>query len=155
MKKILFFLFSLIICIPLPAQNANECNQARKMLRQKKEAFMTRHAQLTDEEAAKFFPLYFELHKRQNELRKNAWKCMCNEHKQELNESDYDSMLHQWIESENLSHELDQLYMEKYKTFLTSKKIYKLLKADILFNRRLLKAHPNNQAQKKPVATKK
>ena len=141
MKKILSLLVGLMLCTQLPAQDKKECKTARETLRQKKEAFMKQEAQLTDEEAAQFFPLYFELHKRQNQLKKNIWKGMHNEKEQELNEKDYEAMLHQMSEANNLSHELDQLYLEKYKAFLSAKKIYRLMKADILFNRRLLKIH--------------
>ena len=147
MKKILFLLISVIACTQLSAQSTSHCCKPNETLRQKKVAFLTSQANLTDEEAAKFFPLYFELHKRQNQLRKNIWKSMHNEQNSDLSEADYATMLNQYTESEHLSHELEQVYMEKYKAFLSSKKIYKLMKADILFNRRLIKAHSNHKAK--------
>ena len=147
MKKLIVIFINILLCSHLAAQTS-ECAKVRTTLRQKKEAFMTQAAQLTAEEAKQFFPLYFELHKRQNELKRNAWKCLCNDHMDEWKESDYDAKLHQLVESDHLIHELDQLYLEKYKKFLTAKKIYHLMKADIVFNRRLLRAHPNHKEHK-------
>lgn len=67
MKKLIILL--IIVCSCIPALNAmGDPNQhlSPEEFRAKQRAFITEKAGLTKEEAAKFFPVYFELQDRKN-----------------------------------------------------------------------------------------
>ena len=78
MKRLIILLF--IICGFSPLIWAVDgCNQERlspEEFRAKQKAFITEKAGLTSEEAAKFFPLYFELQDRKKQLNDEAWKLL-------------------------------------------------------------------------------
>ena len=75
MKKLIVLL--VMICGIMPLLWASDgCDQhlSPEEFRAKQKAFITEKAGLTSEEAAKFFPLYFELQDRKKQLNDEAWK---------------------------------------------------------------------------------
>ena len=77
MKKLIVLL--VMICGIMPLLWASDgCDQhlSPEEFRAKQKAFITEKAGLTSEEAAKFFPLYFELQDRKKQLNDEAWKLL-------------------------------------------------------------------------------
>ena len=71
---ILLFLISSFISAAMAQQNKSEQQRLSPTeFREKQQAFLTEQAGLTKEEAAKFFPLYFQLQDKKKELNDKAW----------------------------------------------------------------------------------
>ena len=95
MKKLIILL--IIICGFTPLMRAMDgCNQQRmsqEAFRAKQKAFITEQANLTKEEAAKFFPLYFELQDKKKELNDKAWNLIRQGKDENTTETQYDEIL--------------------------------------------------------------
>lgn len=147
MKKYHLFLLLAFIGISVKAQkNNNQCSEKDFWI--KKQAYMTEQAELTEEEAAQFFPIYFELQELKKETNRKAWKEGRKGNNPQTSEEEYGNILDGFIESERRNYELDKEYLKKYQKVLSNKKIYKILKAEISFNRNMLKIIQNPTIQK-------
>lgn len=120
---------------------AEGCNQhlTKEEFRAKQQAFITEKAELTQEEAAKFFPLYFELQDRKKELNDEAWKLMRQGKNESTTETQYEEILEGVYDARIASDRLERTYFEKFKKILSCKKIYLIQKAEMRFHRDLLK----------------
>ena len=127
-----------VICISASAQKPR---LTKEEFRNKQEEFITKRAGLTKEEAAKFFPLYFELQEKKRECNKKAWQQIRRAKENKLSEKEYDEVVEDIIKARIESDELDLEYSRKYKEFLSSKKIFELQNAEMSFHRELLKPH--------------
>ena len=124
------------------------CQQLTKEeFRAKQQAFLTEKAGLTVEEAAKFFPLYFELQDRKQKLNDNAWKLLRQGKKDgEILDGVYDARV--------ASSELERSYMKKFQKILSNKKIYLIQRAEMRFHRELLKGMHGKNGGKRPAQKK-
>ena len=77
MKKLIVLFIVMCSFIPL-SWAMDGCNQhlSPDEFRAKQKAYITEKAGLTKEEAAKFFPVYFELQDRKKQLNDEAWKAI-------------------------------------------------------------------------------
>lgn len=107
--------------------------------RAKQKAFITEKAELSKEEAAKFFPVYFELQDKKKELSDKAWKLLRQGKDDKTTEAQYDEILDGIYDSRIASDKLEKAYYERFKKILSSKKIYMIQKAEMRFHRELLK----------------
>ena len=57
----------------------------------------------------------------------------------QTSEEQYEEILNEFIHAEVQNCELDKEYLKKYQAVLTNKKIYMVLRAEIKFNRNMLK----------------
>lgn len=138
MKKYFLFLIMAFLCITVEAQKSqNKCTEEE--FRAKKQAYIAEQAELTPEETAKFFPIYFELEKLKKEANRKAWKLAKEGHNPQATEEQYENILNGFIDAGERVNELDREYLKKYQSVLSNKKIYKVLHAEIKFNRHMLK----------------
>ena len=138
MKRHYLFILLTFLCISLHAQKQGKgCSEEE--FRAKKQAYLTEQAGLTQEEAAKFFPIYYELQKLKKEVNKKAWKKGKEGKNPQTTEAQYGEILNGFISSEEQNCELDKEYLKKYQSVLSNKKIYMVLRAEIKFNRNMLK----------------
>ena len=107
--------------------------------RAKKEAYITRKAELTPEEAEKIFPLYYELQDRKSENNKRAWTNGRKGKEPGTTEAQYEDILNDFLDTNKANNQLDKEYLKKFQKVLSNKKIYLILKAEISFNRHMLK----------------
>lgn len=148
MKKHIFFLFLLSMCLPTLAQKkTDQCSENE--FRVKKEAYITKKAQLTPEEAAAFFPLYFELQDLKSENNSQAWIKGRKGKNPQTTESEYEDIIQTFVEANQKNNELEKAYLKKYREILSYKKIYMVLKAEILFNRNMLKIMQSSKEETK------
>ena len=94
MKKLIILL--IIVCGFTPAMRAvGSPNQhlSPKEFRAKQQAFITEKAGLTQEEAAKFFPVYFELQDRKKQLNDEAWKLLRSGKDEKTTDTQYGEIL--------------------------------------------------------------
>ncbi len=150
MKKLVITL--LIICLAngVQAQEKDAQRLSQKEFRAKQEAFITQKAELNQEEASKFFPLFFELQNKKKALNNNAWKKITPEQEAGMSETQYESILDNMYDSRIRAAELDKEYYNKFKQILSAKKIYKIQQAEMRFKRNLLKGmNKPGKAEKK------
>lgn len=138
MKKYPLFLILTLLCISVQAQKQNKpCSEEE--FRAQKQAYLAEQAGMTEEEAAQFFPIYFELQALKKEINQKAWKAAKKGKDPQTTEAEYEAILNGFVDAEVQNHELDKKYLKKYQSVLSNKKIYMLLRAEIKFNRNMLK----------------
>ena len=143
---ILLFLISSFISAAMAQQNKSEQQRLSPTeFREKQQAFLTEQAGLTKEEAAKFFPLYFQLQDKKKELNDKAWALIKEGKEDNLTEAQYNSILDGVYDVRIATAELEKDYYLKFKKILSPKKIYLVQKAEMRFHRELLKGM-NNRA---------
>lgn len=142
MKRLIILLF--IICGFTPLLWAMDgCNQQRlspEEFRAKQKAFITEKAGLNKEEAAKFFPVYFELQDKKKALNDKAWGLLRKGKDDKTTEAQYAEILKGVYDARSASDKLERDYYEKFKKILSNKKIYMVQKAEMRFHRELLKS---------------
>lgn len=138
MKRQLLIVIILGLCLSLHAQQKKEkCSEEE--FRNKKEAYIRKQAGLTEEEAAQFFPIYYELQKRKKAINGVAWKNAKKGKEPQTTEKEYGDILDGFIVAEEQNNALDKEYLGKYQKVLSNKKIYMVLQAEIKFHRNMLK----------------
>lgn len=142
MKRLIILLF--IICGFTPLLWAMDgCNQQRlspEEFRAKQKAFIIEKAGLNKEEAAKFFPVYFELQDKKKALNDKAWGLLRKGKDNKTTEAQYAEILKGVYDARSASDKLERDYYEKFKKILSNKKIYMVQKAEMRFHRELLKS---------------
>ena len=142
MKRLIILLF--IICGFTPLLWAMDgCNQQRlspEEFRAKQKAFIIEKAGLNKEEAAKFFPVYFELQDKKKALNDKAWWLLRKGKDDKTTEAQYAEILKGVYDARSASDKLERDYYEKFKKILSNKKIYMVQKAEMRFHRELLKS---------------
>ena len=126
----------------------------KEEFRAKQQAFLTEKAGLTQAEAAKFFPLYFELQDRKQKLNDNAWKLLRQGKNENTTESQYGEILDGVYDARVASSELEQTYLKKFQKILSNKKIYLIQRAEMRFPRELLKGMNGKKNGKGPAPKK-
>ena len=141
MKRLIILLF--IICGFTPLLWAMDgCNQQRlspEEFRAKQKAFIIEKAGL-NKEAAKFFPVYFELQDKKKALNDKAWGLLRKGKDDKTTEAQYAEILKGVYDARSASDKLERDYYEKFKKILSNKKIYMVQKAEMRFHRELLKS---------------
>ena len=137
---------------------ADGCDQhlSREEFRAKQKAFIIEQAGLNKEEAAKFFPVYFELQDRKKQLNDEAWNLLRKGRDEKTTEAQYNEILEGVYDARIATNRLEKTYYEKFKKILSNKKIYLVQRAEMRFNRELLKGmHHKGGEPQKPQGKKK
>ena len=94
MKKLIVLFIVMCSFIPL-SWAMDGCNQhlSPDEFRAKQKAYITEKAGLTKEEAAKFFPVYFELQDRKKQLNDEAWNLLRKGRDEKTTEAQYNEIL--------------------------------------------------------------
>lgn len=140
MKKV--FLFLLISCLGIIGAFAQEWGKPKMSpdeFRQKQESFITDKANLTKEEAARFFPLYFELQDKKKALNDRAWSEFRKGKKDNKSEAQYEAIITGLVNARIASDKLEKAYLYKFKDILSYEKIFKIQGAEMHFHKELLK----------------
>lgn len=156
MKKLIVLLW--IVCGVAPLLHAAcgpEQHLTPEEFRAKQKAFITERAGLTKEEAAKFFPVYFELQDRKKQLNDEAWKLIRSGKNEKTTEAQYGEILEGVYDARIASDRLDKTYFEKFKKILPCKKIYLVQRAEMRFHRELLKGMNHAKGGNHPQGKKK
>ena len=151
MMKKLSVLIVVLCSLVSVAWGADGCDQhrlSREEFRAKQQAFITQHAGLTKEEADKFFPVYFELQDRKKQLNDEAWDLLRKGKDEKTTEAQYGEILEGVYDARMSADRLDKNYLAKFKKILSYKKIYLVQRAEMRFQRELLKGMQRND--KKP-----
>ena len=148
MKRLIVLLICVCSCIPmLHAIDGCEQHMTREEFRAKQQAYITEKAGLTKEEAEKFFPIYFELQERKNQLNREGWEQFRKGKDDKTTEAQYEEILDAFMDARIASDRLEKTYFEKFKKILPSKKLFRVYHAEMSFNRDLVKGmhHPRGK----------
>lgn len=154
MKKLIVLIVMICGIMPLLwASHGTNQHLSREEFRAKQKAFITEKAELTKEEVAKFFPVYFDLQNRKKELNDEAWQLIRKGKEENLTEEQYGDIMEGIYDARIAADRLDKTYLDKFKKILSYKKIYLVQKAEMRFHRELLKGMNKKQpsvSHKKP-----
>mgnify|MGYP000217102986 FL=1 len=104
---------------------------------------------MTKEEAARFFPLYFELQDKKKEQNDKAWSLIRQGKDEKTTEAQYDVIMEGVYDARIAADRLDKIYFAKFKKILSAKKLYLVQKAEMRFHRELLKGMRHNDNKDK------
>ena len=140
MKKLIALLVLLCGFMPL-LWAADGCEQhlSREEFRKKQKAYIIEQAKLTKEEAAKFFPIYFELQDKKKKLNDESWNLMRKGKDDKTTEAQYKEINEKIAENRIAADQLDRTYLGKFNKILSSKKIFLVQRAEMRFHREMIK----------------
>lgn len=107
--------------------------------RAKQQEFITRHAELTQEESDAFFPLYFELQGKKHEANRRVWKEARRVPPHERTEEECDKMTDAMADVKIECATLEKEYLAKFKEILPAKKLMRVQMAEERYQRELLR----------------
>lgn len=147
MKKLIVLFVMICGAMPLLwASHGTDQHLSPEEFRAKQRAFITEKAALTKEEAAKFFPVYYELQDRKKQLNDEAWQLIRKGKDDNLTDAQYGEIMEGVYDARIASDRLEKTYFDKFKKILSCKKIYLVQKAEMRFHRELLKGMNKRQA---------
>ena len=140
MKRLfLVLMVSFIGIIGAFAQDGHRSKMSPEEFRQKQEAFITDKAELTQDEAAKFFPIYFELQDKKRALNDRAWSQIKRGKNEKMTEAEYEAIITNVLNARIASDKLEKAYFYRFKGILSCEKIFKVQGAEMRFHRELIK----------------
>ncbi|WP_294616190.1 hypothetical protein [uncultured Bacteroides sp.] len=150
MKKLIVLLVMMCSLAPLlRAADGSDQHLTPDEFRAKQKTYIIEKAGLTKEEAAKFFPLYFELQDKKKEQNDKAWNLIRQGKDEKTTEAQYDAIMEGVYDARIASDRLDKTYFAKFKKILSAKKLYLVQKAEMRFHRELLKGMQHNGGKDK------
>lgn len=158
MKRLSTLLFILVTGMTLTwATDGYYQHLSPEEFRSKQKAFIIEKAGLTDKEANKFFPVYFELQDKKKELNDKIGKLMRKGKDEKTTEAQYEKIITEIYDLRIASDQLDKTYFDKYKEILSFKKIFLVQRAEMRFHREILKGvhRKGDDANRKPEAKPK
>ena len=138
MKKILFIL-AVISCMATTLVAQQKQHMSPKEYCDKQQAFITKHAKLTPEEAAAFFPIYFEFQQNKWKINKEARKNIKWEKGTEISDEKWKELVYEKAEAKIKIAKLEKSYIEKYLNILPARKILYVQRAEDAFQREIIK----------------
>lgn len=140
MRKLIALVVLLSAFMPvLWASDGCDQHLSREEFRAKQKEFIIEQAGLTKEEAAKFFPVYFELQDQKKKLNDDSWNLMRKGKDDKTTEAQYEEINEKVCDNRIAADRLDKSYLVKFKKILSNKKIYLVQRAEMRFHREMLK----------------
>lgn len=152
-RKILFLL-AIVILLPtaVSAQKPSERDRKTwmKEMQQYKNEFMTRKLELTDEQKAKFLPLYDRMESEVRAVNEQTMKMERDIKKnKEATDLEYEKLAEAQFELKAREAKIELKYLKEFKAILKPSQLVKLKKAERDFSRQLMKKHQERTAGKK------
>ena len=145
MIKRTFYALTLLLILCVSGIQAQNTKFSKEEFRNRQKEFFIQQAGLSNDEAQKFFPLYFELQDKKQAYNEEAWQKLRQGKNPNTTETEYGKIVEDVIQARIAADELELEYVRKYKQFLPAKKIYLLQKAEMRFHRELLKGFKHCQ----------
>ena len=143
MKQIFTTLLVCFACLAAAAQEQDRRPEHPRMTPEeyqaKQQEFLTRHAELTEEESAAFFPVYFELQAKKREANRRVWKQVRAVAPNERTEEDCNAMIDAMADVKIECAQLEKEYLAKFKAILPAKKLMRVQMAEERYQRELLR----------------
>jgi hypothetical protein len=156
MRRYLTTLFIGLACLAAAAQQPQGHRPERPRMtpeeyQAKQKEFITRHAELTDEESTAFFPLYFELQGKKREANRGVWKQVRAVPPHERTEEECMQMIDAMADVKIQCAQLEKEYLAKFKEILPAKKLIRVQMAEERYQRELLRGMQQGGHDKKPA----
>ena len=152
MKQIAIFL--ILWAMSAVSYACDGCQQDRlseEEFRARQREYITEHAQLTEAEAEKFFPLYFELQDKKKELNEKTRQLNRRGKAEALTDAQYIELLEQINQNRILADQLDMEYLKRFSEVLTGKKIFLVQQAEMSFHMDMVKGmRPRRDGGERP-----
>ena len=132
----------------------NKNDNSTQELQERQQRFITKKAGLTEEEAAAFFPLYFELQKKITDINKDIYNKLGIKYGEECSEEKSILLLNEYADAKIKIVLLEKEYISMYLKFLTAKKVRMIKNAEDKFKRILIKNMWNRGKKNKRAETK-
>lgn len=155
---LLFALFTL--SFTTSAQQRPEPRERKvwmKEMQQYKNDFISKKLQLTDDQKARFIPLYNSMDAEIRKTQDEAEKLYRQTKKKESGVSDleYEKAAEAAYELKGRENEIEMRYFKQFKTILTPKQLFKLKDAERDFTRQLMKHQQHSREKSGPHKGKK
>lgn len=151
MKRYLLLIIS-IVCLAASAQEQTGAPRRPRMtpeeFQTKQKEFIAIHAELTEEESAIFFPLYFELQDKKHQANARVWKKARAVKPHERTEEDCNEMIDALADVKIECATLEKEYLQKFKEILPAKKLMRVQMAEDRFQRELLRGMQQERGKK-------
>lgn len=112
--------------------------------RKRQKEFFTKRANLTEQEAEKFFPVYNELQQKKMQINHQSRQEAVRQ-QQPLNEEECLKAIDALADAQIRIAQLEKEYLEKFKKILPASKILKIQQAEDQFNSEMIKNIQNNR----------
>lgn len=140
MRKLIALVVLLCGFMPvLWAADGYDQHLSQEEFRAKQKAFITEQAGLSKEEAAKFFPVYFELQDKKKKLNDESWDLMRKGKDDKTTDAQYAEINEKVANNRIVADQLDKTYLGRFKKALSNKKIYLVQRAEMRFHREMIK----------------
>lgn len=131
---LLFSLCTLALCVQAQPSRLSE-----EEFRAKQREYITQRAGLTEDEAEKFFPLYFELQDKKRELNEQCRELNHRGTHEELTDDQYWDLMEQTQDIKLQSEKLEGDYLKRFKKVLSGKKLFMVQRAEMNFHMDMVK----------------
>lgn len=149
MKRIVFTLVCIMLTMGMMAQEKPERRQRQfspEKYYQHMEEYITKEANLTDSEKAKFFPLFKEMLEAQRKIVEQDREIM-KSFKNAKTESEFKNIIEKTTSLQVENKKIEQTYYKKFAKVLTWEKICKVRMAQTKFNMHALRRFSPRQGQ--------
>lgn len=137
---LMLVLTSCLACQPTTsAQTKHNESISKEQFRKKQRDFIIREARLSPKEASYFFPLFFELQDKKKLLTDDADAKRKKALEEKLDEKQYKSAVDQILNAHVNLEQLEREYVDKYRQYLSNKKIFSIMMAEMKFRKQLIK----------------
>lgn len=137
MRKILTtLLIAMTMAVMMPV-NAQVEGMTREQFREYKEAYLKQEMRLVDNVAERFFPIYEEYQDKKQKIYSETQALM--DKADVATEAEYKEIIRRLRALERAGSNLEDEYLQKFKTVLTYEQIFKLGKAETKFQKHILK----------------
>ena len=157
MRKAILWLSAIVLLglpMSLAAQDKTDSKEQRnakfEQFCQFRRDYMMKQIELTDQEAKQFFPLYEELESKKWKVDKEArdFARKIARSKSSVSDTEYEKAAQALLEIDEKMAQLDREYYDKFKTFLSSEKLFKFKNAQMKFPRAMMRWHGGKNAHK-------
>ncbi len=138
-QKIIIILKGLFLAIGMNANCGIHQRLSPEEFRSKQKEFLVEKAQLTEDEANLFFPVYFEFQDQMRALNNQQWTLLRKGDNTTLPESEYSLILDQLRLVKDQKQELEKKYEQKFRKVLSAKKLYLIQRSEVRFHREIIR----------------
>lgn len=116
-------------------------NFTPEQFRERQQQFLTERSGLTAEEAEKFFPIYFELQGKKNDINAKARQTVSNASRENghLSDDDYNKLIDNLADAKIQTAKLEKDYLEKFKKIVPASKLLRIQIAETQFGSEMIK----------------
>ena len=140
MKRTIITLITLLLlCTAHATAQGNRGRVSAEEFKAKQQEYYTKKAGLTEEEAEKFFPLYFELQEKKRKINRKINQLVQDSKKQSSDATNYEALVDRILNLRMECDKIERANVVRYREFLSDKKIFKIITAEMSFHRDMLK----------------